>query len=75
MRSMFRTQTLALVVTLFVVPVSVSAQVTDASIGTWKLNVAKSTYDPGPPPKSETRSYSQDGFRSCGLVCPGARWR
>jgi hypothetical protein len=29
----------------------------DASIGTWKLNVAKSTYKPGPPPVAETRTY------------------
>jgi len=29
----------------------------DASIGTWKLNVAKSTFRPGPPPVSETRVY------------------
>lgn len=29
----------------------------DASIGTWSLNVAKSTYKPGPPPVAETRIY------------------
>ena len=29
----------------------------DASIGTWKLNVAKSTFRPGPPPVAETRIY------------------
>jgi len=29
----------------------------DASIGTWKLNVAKSTFKPGPPPAAETRVY------------------
>ena len=27
----------------------------DNTLGTWTLNVAKSTYDPGPPPMSETR--------------------
>ena len=26
----------------------------DSNLGTWTLNVAKSTYDPGPPPMSET---------------------
>lgn len=31
-----------------------SAQGTDPLIGTWKLNVAKSKYSPGPPPKSNT---------------------
>jgi hypothetical protein len=25
--------------------------------GTWKLNVAKSTYSPGPPPKSQTLKW------------------
>ena len=29
----------------------------DASVGTWKLNVAKSTFRPGPPPAAETRIY------------------
>ena len=29
----------------------------DASIGTWKLNVAKSRFRPGPPPVAETRIY------------------
>ena len=29
----------------------------DASVGTWKLNVAKSTFRPGPPPVAETRVY------------------
>ena len=29
----------------------------DTSLGNWKLNLAKSTYDPGPPPMSETRVY------------------
>jgi len=33
--------------------VVVSAQ-TDPAIGTWKLNPAKSKYDPGPVPKSNT---------------------
>ena len=26
-------------------------------LGTWKVNLAKSTYDPGPAPKSVTRTY------------------
>ncbi len=30
-------------------------------IGTWKLNLAKSTYDPGPPPTSDTRTYEGTG--------------
>ncbi len=31
----------------------------DPVIGTWQLNVSKSTYTPGPAPKSQTRTYSQ----------------
>jgi hypothetical protein len=30
----------------------------DPVIGTWQLNVSKSTFTPGPAPKSETRTYS-----------------
>ena len=29
----------------------------DPSIGSWKLNVARSTFTPGPPIKGDTRSY------------------
>jgi len=34
-----------------------AALAADAAAGTWKLNLAKSTYSPGPAPKSQTRSY------------------
>jgi hypothetical protein len=35
----------------------------DPSIGSWKLNVAKSNFTPGPPIKADTRSYEvQDGW-------------
>ncbi|HMI50532.1 MAG TPA: hypothetical protein VK525_03405 [Candidatus Saccharimonadales bacterium] len=30
-------------------------------VGTWKLNVTKSTYDPGPAPKSLTRTVEAQG--------------
>ena len=41
---------------------------TDAHMGTWKLNVAKSKFDPGPPAKSETRTYEStgDGYKFSG---------
>jgi hypothetical protein len=44
--------------------VNVSAQSTDdPSIGSWKLNVAKSKFSPGPPITSDTRSYEfQSGW-------------
>lgn len=31
----------------------------DPVIGTWKLNLAKSTFTPGPAPKSQTRTYAE----------------
>ena len=34
---------------------------TDPFIGTWKLNLAKSKYSPGPPPKSQTATYDAAG--------------
>lgn len=37
------------------------AQATLPEIGTWELNLAKSKYDPGPPPKSSTRTYEAAG--------------
>jgi hypothetical protein len=33
------------------------AQATDPVTGTWELNIVKSKYDPGPAPKSQTRTY------------------
>jgi hypothetical protein len=30
-------------------------------IGTWKLNLDKSKYNPGPPPRSATLNFTQDG--------------
>lgn len=40
----------------------------DPAVGTWKLNVAKSKYSPGPPPKSATVTYeaSGEGIRRTG---------
>ena len=32
----------------------------DALIGAWQLDLAKSRYVPGPPPRSETRTYVRD---------------
>jgi hypothetical protein len=40
----------------------------DPAVGTWKLNLAKSKYSPGPPPKSATVTYEEtaDGIRRTG---------
>src|SRR5262245_18671452 len=50
-----------LAVCLFVMfPLSNFAQA-DHIIGTWKLNLAKSKYSPGPPPKGQTVTYEAVG--------------
>ena len=38
-----------------------SSQTTEPVMGTWKLDVAKSTYKPGPPPKSSTLTIEPAG--------------
>jgi hypothetical protein len=40
-----------------------AAPAADPVIGTWKLNAQKSTFNAGPPIKSQTRTYSQVGQR------------
>jgi hypothetical protein len=42
------------VVALTVIPGVAAAQTAEPIVGTWKLDVAKSTYKPGPAPKSTT---------------------
>jgi hypothetical protein len=65
MHSIWRAVVLGVVVTLGVVLgagiVRVSAQASDARIGTWKLNVAKSKYSPGPAPQSGTLKIEAAG--------------
>lgn len=41
--------------------VSMAAQGNDPIVGTWKLDVAKSTYKPGPAPKSSTIVVASQG--------------
>jgi hypothetical protein len=40
------------------ITVSLASAQNDPLIGTWKLNLAKSKYTPGPPPKSQTITYA-----------------
>ena len=61
MLSVIRRPTLIAVVILFAVPIGLLAQQPEAAIGVWKLNLARSEYDPGPPPKSETRTWEDRG--------------
>jgi hypothetical protein len=46
---------------VFVLPGVRPAAQSDPLIGTWVLNIAKSKYNPGPAPKSETRTYVMAG--------------
>jgi len=45
-------------VLLVLAPLLLSAA--DPVAGTWLLNLAKSKYNPGPPPRSQTRTYTEE---------------
>ena len=53
-------RTITLVLAMLLVSVALRAA-DDPLIGTWKLNAAKSKYNPGPPPKSQITTYEQTG--------------
>jgi hypothetical protein len=55
MQTLFKTLTIGAILAIG----TGTALAADAVVGTWKLNVAKSTFSPGPAPKSETRVYSE----------------
>src|ERR1700681_4578243 len=56
------TTTLAWVLTIVIASmISLSAQTRDPLIGSWKLNVAKSKFSPGPPLESGTIKYEPAG--------------
>lgn len=40
---------------------NLATQAADPQAGTWELNVARSKYSPGPPPRSQTRTYEVTG--------------
>lgn len=63
MPSLFRFA--VLVVMLITYPLVGSAQAPQGLIGTWKVNVAKSTYNPGPAPRSQTSIWA---------TAPGGGW-
>ena len=45
---------------VFALALVANAQSTDPFVGTWRLNVAKSTYSPGPVPKSITTTTQRN---------------
>jgi hypothetical protein len=42
-------------------------------VGTWKLNIAKSKFNPGPGPKSQTRTWAADGKVSAEGINPAGK--
>ena len=54
MRSLIRTIVVGTALAGLMPPSGLTAQTTDPFVGTWKLNLAKSTFSPGPAPKSIT---------------------
>jgi hypothetical protein len=50
-----------LAIALLALSPSVAAAQSDPHVGTWVLNVAKSNYTPGPPPKAQTSVYAAAG--------------
>jgi hypothetical protein len=61
---LIRCLVLAAVATVISFQDGVRAQTADAEqdllLGVWQLDVAKSRYAPGPPPRNETRTYVRD---------------
>jgi hypothetical protein len=57
MRTFFRTLLIGTVLAIGGAAVASAADASDPVVGTWKLNLAKSTFSPGPAPKSQTRAY------------------
>jgi hypothetical protein len=72
MQRFFGTFALGLAFVAFTVS-PVLAQTSDsAALGTWRLNVAKSTYTPGPPPRSGTRIVEDLGGGLVRVMTQGA---
>jgi hypothetical protein len=62
MRSVLHNVILGIAAAVFAVSVSsVSAQEKNPGMGTFKLNLEKSKYNPGPPPKSLTTKFEPSG--------------
>ena len=54
---------IAIVLALCLVPApaSVASAQSDLRVGTWELNLAKSTFSPGPPPQRQTLTFRAAG--------------
>src|SRR5262245_49194320 len=62
------TATLSLLV---VVSVAMAQGTDKAYFGTWKLNVAKSKFEPGPGPKEQTRIHEDRGAEGVRITTKG----
>jgi hypothetical protein len=63
-RKIMQPKSMRLYITILAVAVlvmTVMASAADTEVGTWKLNPAKSKYDPGPGPKSSTVKIEAQG--------------
>ena len=47
---------------------SAAIPIQDSLIGTWRLDLAKSRYSPGPAPRGETRTYARDANGVSGRI-------
>ena len=61
MQPLFRTLAFGAVLALGFPVMGLWAQAADPASGTWELNLAKSKFSPGPPPKSLTRTFEVTG--------------
>jgi hypothetical protein len=55
MQTLFKTLTIGAILAIG----TGAALAADAVVGTWKLNLAKSMFSPGPAPKSQTRTFAE----------------
>jgi hypothetical protein len=72
MRDLARLLAFAVAALLLIAPMaraqSASKSDQDVVLGVWKVDLAKSRYYPGPPPKSETRTFTRDKDGVKGIV-------
>ena len=57
MQAIFKTLFVGAILAIGTGAVVAAAPAADPAIGTWKLNLAKSKFSPGPAPRSQTRTY------------------
>ena len=61
---------ITLIATVLSIP-AVLLAADDPFVGTWKLNLAKCKYNPGPPPKSQTYKFEPSGANGVKFTAEG----